>query len=91
LVKKFQQQIKVNTKKMSEIDSKLMEVNAWSQKALMVCTYEAIGTGLLVYAINLSSGGPYAAFGISFMIFALVLIAGPISGAHFNPAVTLAV
>jgi glycerol uptake facilitator-like aquaporin len=30
-------------------------------------------------------------FGIAFMLFALLLIAGPITGAHFNPAVTIGV
>lgn len=68
-----------------------MEVHSGKRNKLIVCIYEAIGTGLLIYAINVSQGGPSQKFGVSFMIFALILIAGPISGAHFNPAVTLGV
>jgi glycerol uptake facilitator-like aquaporin len=68
-----------------------MEVNEGKRNKKIVCTYEAIGTALLMYAVNLSSGSPFAKFGISFTVFALILIAGPVSGAHFNPAVTLGV
>jgi len=57
--------------------------------------YEFFGTALLVYAVNISynfGGDPTVnQFGISFMIFALILLAGPITGAHFNPAITTGV
>jgi glycerol uptake facilitator-like aquaporin len=33
----------------------------------------------------------FGAFGIAFMLFACLLIGGPITGAHFNPAVTIGV
>ncbi len=39
----------------------------------------------------MTQGSPWGPFGISFTIFALVLIGGPITGAHYNPAVTLGV
>ena len=73
-----------------------MEVPAGKRNKMIVCIYEAIGTGLLVYSINICGrgppeGSPFGKFGISFTLFALILIAGPISGAHFNPAVTLGV
>jgi glycerol uptake facilitator-like aquaporin len=53
--------------------------------------YESIGTGFLIYAVNMQQGTSFGSFGIAFMLFALLLIAGPITGAHFNPAVTLGV
>lgn len=58
---------------------------------MIIFIYEAIGTGLLLYAINLQKGTKFGQFGIAFMVFALILIGGPITGAHFNPAVTLGV
>lgn len=51
--------------------------------------YEFLGTALLVYAVNVSPG--VDPFGIAFMIFAVILVAGPITGAHLNPAVTTGV
>ena len=36
-------------------------------------------------------GEIFGVAGIGFMLFALLLIGGPITGAHFNPAVTLGV
>ena len=65
-------------------------IGAQNQKAL-VFTYEAFGTGLLLYAINIQNGATFGAFGIAFMLFACLLIGGPITGAHFNPAVTVGV
>lgn len=57
--------------------------------------YEFFGTALLVYAVNVSYGDgvdPFVdQFAIVGMIFALILLAGPITGAHFNPAVTTGV
>ena len=43
------------------------------------------GTAFLVYAVNISGGNPIA---IAFALFTIILIGGPISGGHFNPAVT---
>ena len=69
-----------------------MEVPQGRHNKVIVCIYEALGTGLLIFAINMSGpGSPSAKFGICFTVFSLILIAGPISGAHFNPAVTLGV
>jgi glycerol uptake facilitator-like aquaporin len=36
-------------------------------------------------------GSEFGVTGIAFMLFAMLLIGGPITGAHFNPAVTLGV
>ena len=68
-----------------------MELKNGHRNKIIVCIYEALGTGLLVYAINIQKGGPWGAFGIAYTLFALLLIGGPITGAHFNPAVTLGV
>lgn len=68
-----------------------MEVPQGKLHKTIVYIYEAIGTGFLLYSIILSSDSPYAKFGISFTIFALVLIGGPITGGHYNPAVTIGV
>jgi glycerol uptake facilitator-like aquaporin len=68
-----------------------MEVAGAKRNKTIVFIYEAVGTGLLLYAINIQKGATFGQFGIAFMIFAMILIGGPITGGHFNPAVTLAV
>lgn len=51
---------------------------------------EAFGTFFLVFAIALTAGTSHAALAIGLMLMALVIIGGHISGAHYNPAVTVA-
>lgn len=68
-----------------------MEVAGGKRNKTIVFIYEAIGTGLLLYAINIQKGTTFGQFGIAFMLFAMILIGGPITGGHFNPAVTLGV
>lgn len=51
---------------------------------------EAFGTFFLVLAVALTSSLGHAPFAIGLMLMALVIIGGHISGAHYNPAVTLA-
>ena len=65
-----------------------MEVPAGHQNKITVLLFEFFGTCMLVYAILASVGNAYAVAGT---LFLLIMISGPISGAHFNPAVTLAV
>jgi len=68
-----------------------MEIyNAIPHKPI-VFIYEFLGTCFLIYAINIQLGTVFGVYGIAFMLFAFLLIAGPITGAHFNPAVTLGV
>jgi aquaporin Z len=54
---------------------------------------EMIGTLFLVFAIGTSvrSGNPLAPLAIGAVLMAMVYAGGHISGAHYNPAVTLAV
>ena len=50
--------------------------------------YEALGTAILLCIYNMT-GGKSEGLGIGLFIGVAVL--GPVSGGHFNPAVTLAV
>jgi len=54
---------------------------------------EFIGTALLVLSVvcAVNGGSEYAAVGIAMTLMVLVYSMGPISGGHFNPAVTLGV
>ena len=69
-----------------------MEVSGGINNKVLVCLYEAIGTSLLLIALNLSGNGngtdPLAVAGA---IFVAIILFGHVSGGHFNPAVTLAV
>lgn len=58
----------------------------------LVYATEAIGTLLLVVTVGTSvrSGSPLAPLGIGAVLMALVYAGGHISGAHYNPAVTVA-
>jgi aquaporin Z len=51
---------------------------------------ELIGTAILVFTIQVS-GSDFAPFAIGGILIAIVFAGGPISGAHYNPAVSLAV
>ena len=54
---------------------------------------EAIGTLFLVFTIGAAvrSGNPLAPLGIGAVLMAMVYAGGHVSGAHYNPAVTLTV
>lgn len=54
---------------------------------------ELIGTFFLVYAVghNVISANPLAPIGIGLALAVMIYAGGHISGAHFNPAVTVAV
>merc|ERR1711957_1157314 len=62
--------------------------SAYLLNSLTVCVYEFIGTFALVGAINCSKGDA-ACCGIT--LFFMLLVLGPITGGHMNPAVTLGV
>jgi aquaporin Z len=53
---------------------------------------EAIGTLLLVFTVGtcVRAGSPLAPLGIGAVLMALVYAGGHVSGAHYNPAVTVA-
>ena len=53
---------------------------------------EAIGTGFLLVAVvggNIAGTPITAGFAVGFTLAAFIIALGPISGAHFNPAVTV--
>lgn len=52
---------------------------------------ELVGTAILVCTIQLAGGDPLGALAIGGVLITIVYAGGPISGAHYNPAVSLAV
>ena len=68
-----------------------MEVPGGEKNKLIVCIYEALGTALLLIAVNWGSNGSGQASAISITIFINIMIFGGASGGHFNPAVTIGV
>jgi glycerol uptake facilitator-like aquaporin len=82
-----------------------MEIKGGHQNKLRVCIAEAIGTGLLLFSINWGAAGTltiedqdghttpviYGAFSTASTLFACIYMFGSVSGAHFNPAITIAV
>lgn len=56
--------------------------------SFVIFMYEFLGTFCLVGVINATKGDASA---IGLTLFFLLLLAGPITGAHFNPAVTIGV
>ena len=73
-----------------------MEVVGGEKNKLTVCLFEALGTCFLLMAINCGadSGNDtigYQAEVVAITILGSIIIFGPITGAHFNPAVTIGV
>ena len=64
-----------------------MEIEIRRQDLKFVFLYEFAGTATLLYVTNVSHGNPVA---VVFSIMAIVLVVGPITGAHLNPAVSTA-
>ena len=67
-----------------------MEVPGGHSNKLWVLIYEMLGTAILLLGINLSNMGdtPYA---VGFSLFSIIMMIGPVSGGHVNPAVSMAV
>ena len=68
-----------------------MEVPGGDKIKLHVFICEMLGTMFLLFSINMQAGFGFGQFGIAFTIFAVILLFGDITGAHFNPGVTFAV
>ena len=67
-----------------------MEVPGGKENKVWVLISELLGTSMLAAAINwgsCSSGTPLCA---GLVVFIMAQVFGPISGGHFNPAVTIA-
>ena len=56
-----------------------MEIYAAKDNKSIVFIYEMLGTCMLVFAINMQYGETFGVFGIAFMLFAWLLIGGPIT------------
>lgn len=60
----------------------------WFGYTATVFLYEFIGTFFLLCAVIATKGN---AIGIGLMLFFLLLLGAPVTGAHYNPAVTVGV
>lgn len=67
-----------------------MEVEGGINNKRVVLSCEAIGTAVLLIAINWGGTSRKNPIAIGLTIFTLIQVFGSISGAHFNPAVTIA-
>ena len=65
-----------------------MEVPGGHNQKWKVFQYEFLGTAILTYAVLVSGGDKIA---VPLTVFFLIIVGGPICGAHFNPAVSTAV
>lgn len=68
-----------------------MEVPGGSQNKLLVCIHEALGTCMLFCAVNMTAGKSYQVFAVGLVLMVDIVLLGPISNSHVNPAVTLGV
>lgn len=76
-----------------QTETVLIEEPAQTRSAVTKYAIEAIGTFILVSTVGaaVGSGSVLAPLGIGAVLMAMVYAGGHISGAHYNPAVTLAV
>ncbi len=67
--------------------------NNWSLLTMSRYVTELVGTFFLVFTIGLTvmNGTPMAPIAIGAALMAMVYMGGPISGAHYNPAVSVAI
>jgi len=78
--------------KLNEHKDKLVE--SFSKPAIDKLVCEFVGTFLLVFTVGCNSMGGLASFSalsIASVLMITVYMFGPVSGAHFNPAVTIAI
>lgn len=65
-----------------------MEVEAARGHYGIVFIYEFFASALLIYMINIGAGSPLLAFSACLCVFTIIIFLAPITGAHFNPAVS---
>jgi aquaporin Z len=66
---------------------------AWSEISVQRCAAEFVGTVFLMFTVasNRHTESVCAAIGAGSALAAMIYALGPVSGGHFNPAITLAV
>ena len=52
--------------------------------------HEMVGTAFLLLAVNWGTVSGYTPQAVGFTVFSFAIILGPVSGGHFNPAITIA-
>ena len=65
-----------------------MEIKNGERHKITVCIYEFLGTAFLAYSVLMSYGNGLA---VSLTVFAVIIVAGPVSGANINPAVSIGI
>ena len=68
-----------------------MEVPGGHDNKIFVCLYEFLGAALLIFTVNASQSGAFPPIAIGLALFAGINMWGAVCGAHFNPAVSIAV
>lgn len=66
-----------------------MEIPGGHGIKLHACFQEFVGTGFLIFAVNVAKNSIFHPVAIAIMIFTQICFTGNICGAHFNPAVTI--
>ena len=68
-----------------------LKQNYYLQNKLQVCTYEMVGTIFMAIMLNWSAQTNDRIASFTGTFFILMILFGPVSGAHFNPAITIGV
>ena len=70
-----------------------METEHGRNNKCAVCAYEFFGTGIIQLVIQMAKpmGPIYHLPAIYFAILAMIVVTGPVSGGHVNPAITVGV
>ena len=68
-----------------------MEVPGGRSSKPYVFLYEVIGTGLLIIAVNWSAASGFQTWIVGLQLAVNIILLGPVSNSHCNPAVTLGV
>ena len=58
---------------------------------MLVCLHEALGTCMLFLAVNMTANQPYQVYAIGIVLMMNIVLIGPITNSHVNPAVTMGV
>ena len=68
-----------------------MEVPGGSQNRGLVCIHEFIGCCLLFVTVNMTASVWWQPWAVGAVLIVDIILIGPISNSHVNPAVTLGV